>query len=158
LYDSIEEILKKKISPVIVYESSTKEVVKDITPFSLSFYASFPSAEFDNFSDALDSVLTKKLEAKAIETTEKAAKTKIDKIKEMIAQQQSRLEGIEKSEKENQRKAELIYENYIGVKELLEELNDLRKKTSWQELKAKFKDHKLVKEINENTGEVIVEL
>jgi predicted ribosome quality control (RQC) complex YloA/Tae2 family protein len=158
LYDSIEDVLGKKISPVVIYDDQNKDTVKDVFPFRLASFNSLPSAEFDNFSDALDSVLTKKMDTKAIEATEKTAKTKIGKIKDMISQQQARLEGLDKSDKENQRKAELIYENYIVLKELLEELNDLRKKMPWPELKAKFKGHKLVKEINENTGEMVVEL
>ena len=157
LYAAIQTLLSKEITPLTVYEED-KKTIKDIVPFKLNFYKEFPTSKADSFNSALDSVLTKKLEAKAVEAAEKTAKTKIDKLNEMITQQQLRITGLEKSEKENKRKAELIYENYQIVQQLLVEIADMKKALSWKEIKQKFKGHKVVKDINEKTGEITLEL
>ena len=59
---------------------------------------------------------------------------------------------------ENQRKGELLYENYQVVKDILDELNIAKKKYSWKEIKEKLKGHKLVKQINEKDQEVVIEI
>jgi predicted ribosome quality control (RQC) complex YloA/Tae2 family protein len=158
LYAVMQDLLSRQSSPVVVYEDDARSKVRDITPFRLEFYREFAIAEFDDFSDALDSVLTTKQEAKEIDAVEKHAKTRIDKIDEMIAQQRLRIEGLEVSEKENRRKAELVYENYILIQQVLAEVNELRKSSSWHDIKERFKGHKLIKEINEKTGEITLEI
>jgi predicted ribosome quality control (RQC) complex YloA/Tae2 family protein len=158
IYDAIKNLLSKQLSPLIIYDDDSKTVVKDVVPFSLNAYKSLSISESSSFNSALDSVFTRRIDVKAIDTAEKAAKTKLDKIDEMIKQQEIRLEGLEKSEKDNQAKAERIYENYVLVKEILDEVNVLRKKMPWPEVKAKFKGHKIIVDINEKTGEIAIDI
>jgi predicted ribosome quality control (RQC) complex YloA/Tae2 family protein len=87
----------------------------------------------------------------------KEKKTKNDKIKVVIEKQKERLFELEKSISENQRKGELIYENYQEINDILKNINIDRKKMSWEELKNKYKDNKIIKEINDNKGIIIVE-
>ncbi len=158
LFDACVNLRSRAISPLIVYGDSEKNEVKDVVAFPLEFYKNLESVPKDSFNSALDSVLTTKLEAKAIAATEKVAKTKIDKINDMMTQQKLRIEGLEKSGVENQRKAESIYENYVLVQQILAEINDLRKKMSWDEVKKHFAGHKIIVSIDEKKGEVVVEL
>ena len=60
--------------------------------------------------------------------------------------------------KQSQRTGELIYENYQLVKDILTQIQEARKKYTWQEIKQKLKDHDIIKEVNEKTGELILEL
>lgn len=158
VHSAIQTLSSKELSPQVVYNDEEKKAIKDITPFKLDFYKEFPSEPAQTFNTALDSVLTKKIEAKALEAAETTAKTKIDKIDEMISQQRLRIDGLEKSEKENQRKGEVIYENYPLVEQALAEIKDLKKTLSWKEISERFKGHKIIKSINEKTGEVTIEL
>ena len=158
LYLIMQDMISKQFAPVVVYEDDEKSKVKDITPFRLESYREFAISEFDTFSNALDSVLTSKEHVTAVAAAEKHAKTKIDKINEMIEQQTLRIKGLEVSEKENQRKGEVIYENYILVQQVLAEINELRKSSSWQAVKERFKGHKIIRDINDKTGEITLEL
>ena len=88
----------------------------------------------------------------------KEKQTKEDKTSLIIKKQEDRLKALEKSVKENQRKGELIYENYQEIKQLLDNINSDRKKMSWDELKKKYKNNKLLKEIDEKTGKIMVDL
>jgi predicted ribosome quality control (RQC) complex YloA/Tae2 family protein len=88
----------------------------------------------------------------------KEKQTKQDKVRLVIDKQEQRLRELEQSIADNQRKGELIYEHYQEVKELLDNINLDRKKMSWEELKKKYKDNKLVKEINEKQGLIIIDL
>jgi len=158
LHDALKKLLSMPLSATMVYADGEKTTLKDVVPFKLRFYGSVPSSDAESFNSALDSVLTKKVDSKAIETAEKTAKTKLDKVNEMISQQTQRIAGLEASEKENQRKGELIYENYILVQQVLSEINELRKKLSWQEIKEMFRNHKVILDITEKTGEVTIEI
>ncbi|MBU2560854.1 MAG: NFACT family protein [Nanoarchaeota archaeon] len=156
VFDAITRLRAKEISPVMYKDSEGK--VKDIVPFGLNFYRPFQATAAADFNTALDTVLTTKTESRALEQTEKAAKTKIGKIDEMISQQRMRIEGLEKSEVENQRKGEFIYENYPLVQKAIDELNEMRKTRSWKDIRQKFKGHKIIKDVDEKNGEVTLEL
>ncbi|MFC1741051.1 NFACT family protein [Nanoarchaeota archaeon] len=158
LHEAIKTLKEKDISPRIIYKDEAKKEVKDIIPFELDFYNNLYSTEEPDFNAALDKILTQKVEEKAIEATEKTAKTKIDKVNEMLKQQIQRIEGLEKSEKENQRKGEIIYENYPLIEQAIKEILELRKDHSWKEIKERFKGHKLLKDVNEKTGEITLEI
>jgi len=158
IYSSSREMIGKAISPVVIFEDAEKAVVKDVVPFMLDAYKTLLSNTYQSINESLDVVFTEKLDKTAIDSAVKASKTKADKIRMMVSQQTMRMEGLEKAEKENQRKAELIYENYMLVSPILSEINSIRKTISWEEIKKRFKDHKIIKDINEKTGEITVEL
>jgi len=158
LLESAGVLINKCIESVVVYKDKSKKDVKDIVPFRLEFYKDLVSERKQSFSDALDSVLTKRDASKAIEKTESAASTKIGKVNEMISQQTLRVKGLEEAEKINQRKGEVIYENYPLVEQILREVNDLKKDISWSEIKKRFIGHKMIKDINDKTGEITLDL
>jgi predicted ribosome quality control (RQC) complex YloA/Tae2 family protein len=155
---ALSDILNKDISAQIVYFDPEKTEVKDIVPFPLLFYKKFTGVPSESFSSALDSVLTQKTDEKAVVETEKVSKTRVDKINEMISQQRMRIAGLEESAAENQRRGEAVYENYILVDQVIKQISEERKKSSWQEIADKLKGHKLIKSVNVKTGEVTVEL
>jgi predicted ribosome quality control (RQC) complex YloA/Tae2 family protein len=166
IHEGIQELRNKELAPLVILPKKAAEArpekdvkdVKDIIPFPLTFYKDFPSTSADSFSNALDSILTDKAEEKAIDSAEKTAKTKIDKVEDMIKSQEQRIAGLEKSEKENQRKGEFIYENYPLVEQALKGIAELRKTLSWKEVKEKFRNHKIIKDVDEKTGEITLEL
>jgi predicted ribosome quality control (RQC) complex YloA/Tae2 family protein len=135
----------------------------ELVPFYLAAADAEPGAgsagrtDYPSFSNALDENLSAKAMNAADDKIVKEKETKQDKTRLVIEKQEQRLKELEKSIIENQRKGELIYEHYQEVKELLDNINSDRKKMSWEELKKKYADNKLIKEINEKEGKVFVE-
>ncbi len=83
---------------------------------------------------------------------------KIEEVERIISEQRQKIKGLETAEKENKKKAELIYEQYNLIKETIAQIKKARKKYSWKEIKEKLKGHKLIKEINEKEKTIILEL
>jgi predicted ribosome quality control (RQC) complex YloA/Tae2 family protein len=113
-----------------------------------------PENKFDSFNKALDSILSEKIKGASENRKEKERKGKENKILLVIEKQEERLAQLEKEITENQRKGEVIYEHYTGLKELLSNINIDRKKMGWEELKKKYKDV----EIDEKKGIVSIKL
>lgn len=155
---ALAALFSKDIAARVVFEDPSQSDVKDVVPFPLSFYEAFPFRECDSFNQALDSVVTVHAEKAELTKSASASKTKLSKVEEIISQQTQRIAGLEASAAENQRKGEVIYENYPLVEVLLREINEIRKKSSWTGVKESFRSHKLVRKIDEKTGEITVEL
>jgi predicted ribosome quality control (RQC) complex YloA/Tae2 family protein len=158
IFNAATTLQSAPVEPSIIFKTEEKKDIKDIVPIKIRFYESLPFESAESFNKALDTILTTKSEEKAIESTESAARTKIDKVEEMIRQQEQRITGLEKSEQDNQRKGEIIYENYPLVEQALARIKELRQEMSWKEIKEKFKGHKIIKDINEKTGEITLEI
>lgn len=82
-------------------------------------------------------------------------KTKVEKIIEM------QTESIKKQEaiiEESGVKADLVYQNYKLIADILAEMKEIKKKYSWDEIKAKLKSHKIIKGIEEKSGKITLEI
>ena len=73
----------------------------------------------------------------------------------IIKQQEDTISGLKKSVKENQEKAELIYENYDKIKNILEKIKEARKTMSWEEIKKELPNN--VK-IDEKEKKIILDM
>ena len=147
----IKKLVNKKINAVIVYD---KEAV-DVTPFSLEFYKELEAKKFKSFNSALEYYFTHEFK----EVRKKSSyELKLEKLERIITEQKLMIKGMEKGEKENRAKAELIYNNYALVKEVLYEIKKAKEKYSWEEIKEKLKGHKLVKDVDVKEKKVVVEL
>jgi len=149
LWDACTSLKDKVLDPIVKGS--------EVLPFKLE-KSDVSEKKFPSFNDALDSVLTKHVDTKKIESAKKDSKTQTDRINDIINTQTLRVKGLEKSEKENQRKGEIIYENYQVVEQLLSQLKELREKHSWKEIKVMFKSHPIIKSIDEKTGEISIKL
>ncbi|MBW2990316.1 NFACT family protein [Candidatus Woesearchaeota archaeon] len=150
LFKELKGLFNEKIKA-----NKTNEVV---LPFELKIEGQNNRVFYDSFNQVLDDVLTEKVVKQVQEKVIKEKQSKEDKVTLIIKKQEQRLKALEKSITENQRKGELIYEHYQEIKELLENINLDRKKMSWEEVKKKYKNNKLIKEIDEKTGKVVVKL
>lgn len=155
VFEAVKKLKSKTKNPRIVYKN--REVI-DIVPIELSKYKLFEQKKFRKYNEAFDEILTEKI----IEKREKEAKSgqqkQTEKIETIIKAQEKRLAELEKEAEESRKNAESIYEKYSIINEILSEIKKARKKYSWDEIKKKLKGHKIVKEINEKTGEIIVEI
>jgi len=150
LYNELKKLLDENIKANIVEG--------EIMPFEMMLHSQRDRQYFESFNSALDSVLSDKVASSSEQKEQKEKKSKQDKVRVVIDKQQERLEELEKGIVENQRSGEIIYEHYQEIKELLENINKDRKKMSWEELKEKYKHNKMLKEIKEKEGKIIVDL
>lgn len=138
LFKVFKGILVKKSSPV-VYGG------KKAAPFELKSFED-EGKKFDDFSVALNSILFYfKVPFK-------------NKVEDIIEKQEENVEKLKEQAKENSKIGELIYNNYKVIDDILKQINLARKKYSWKELKEKLKGHKVIKEINEKEGTIVVDV
>ncbi len=150
LLKSIKSITSRKISPVVYYSNSK---IKDIKPFELEIYKGLRKEGKATFSSAVEF-------AAGIEAPKKITKSQkeLARLQKIISMQESKINELGKSAEENTRKGELIYEKYQLLGKVLEEIKKARKTHSWKEIKEKLKSHKLIKDVNVKTGEIVVEV
>jgi len=149
-------ILFKELSKIRKIKISARITKTEIMPIKLKLFSE--AKECKSFNEALDKVLTGLIE-KEEQTKETAGydqeKKRIDKV---IEQQTATIETLKQKAKDNQRKGELVFENYQIIDHVLKELNKAKKTHSWKEIKEKLKGHKVVKEIQEKNKKVTIEL
>jgi predicted ribosome quality control (RQC) complex YloA/Tae2 family protein len=112
-------------------------------------------AAFPSFSQAIEERIVPSREEAVVEP-EKPTKTKKEKAKDVVATQERQLEGYKKAADENQAKGEVIYTHYQDIDKFLKAITADRKTLSWKEIKEKYKAY--VKKIDENKGEITIEL
>ena len=149
LYDNLQKLLKKKLKPNMVD--------KEILPFELK---SLKKAEkyFETFSEAMDSKFSKKMIASHSNKSEEKKNVELKKIQAIIDQQEKTIKGLEISDVENTKKGEFIYENYEKIKKILDDMNIARDKFSWEEIKEELKNHKIIKQVNEKEGTIVIDV
>ncbi|MBU0536665.1 MAG: NFACT family protein [Nanoarchaeota archaeon] len=155
IYSSLRKLLENKPDPRIVMKDND---VIDIVPFSLEGYKSYGQKKAETYNQALDSVITGHQIVKDKEQKQKTVNKELDKIKKSIEMQEKNIFKQKNSAEEDQRKGEFIYERYSEIKDILDELGKASKKYSWKEIKEKLKGHKVIKEINEKEGKVMIDI
>lgn len=153
ILDSIKKIISKKTSPQIVYKD--KEAI-DAVPISLDFYINYEKKEFASFNETLEHYFTR--EIKLIAKKESKYGKQISELKRIIGEQEATINSLRQKENEDREKAELIYNNYQLINEILVEINKAKEKHSWEEIKKRLKGHKIVKDIDVKEKKVVVEL
>ena len=149
IYSQIHKIKSEKPSPRAYFKEG---FLHDITPISMHIYEGIDSKHCSSFNDALD------LWADKFEKPKKE-KIRVVKLNRIIEEQEKNVQALEIIISEEAKNGELIYENYAIVKEILEKINELRKKEDWSEVKRKIMNkYSQVKEIHDKKGEIVVEL
>ncbi len=89
---------------------------------------------------------------------ELAYQEQIKKVNKMMSIQKQAIKNYTKGIKDNEKKAESIYQNYQLVNNIIKELKQIQKKHTWQEIKKKLKNHKIIKEVDAKHKEITLEL
>lgn len=152
-FEAIKKTINKKISAVIVYKN--KEAV-DALPFNLEFYKDTEVKKFKSFNEALNFYFS--YEFKEGKKEKSAYEKKLEKFERIIKEQEIMIAEMKKGEKENRKKAEMIYNNYNLIKEILDEIKKAAKKYSWEEIKERLKGHKIVKEVDTKEKKIVIKL
>ncbi|MEM4239783.1 MAG: NFACT family protein [Candidatus Woesearchaeota archaeon] len=151
IYHELQKMLSQTPSPQIIYEGS---ILADATPVPFQCYATKKRENIESFGAALARIFA--LPAEAVKEQKTApVQEKLKKIETMIQMQEQSLARLQEKAEEERKKGEYIYEHYQEIKKLLDEIIEAKKKLSWKEVKAKFPQ---IQEINEATGDIVVEI
>jgi len=153
LYSCWQKLLKKKLSPFVIVEGDNSI---DFLPFELN-KTDKNKKSFNTFSEAIDFFFSSKTDTKT-DLAEQKYQQKIDSVKKILEQQESKIKEFEKAIDENKLKGEYIYTNYAVIKDILDELTKARKKYSWKDIVEKLKGHKVIKEVNGKEGKIIIDV
>lgn len=137
--------LDKNKKPFVLEEEEIKLLYENL--FKLI------NKKIDNFSRVIEKEFSQekpKIEVKY--------EKQLEKLKNVIEKQESRLKEIKSKIEENSKKAELIYNNYQLIDEIITEIKKALKKYSWQDVMEKLKGHKVIKEINAKDKTISLEL
>lgn len=132
---SIHDAIRTLLEPILTQDKSMlrahivledKEEV-DVLPFELKAYEGKEKVFFPSFNDAADEFFTMQI----AEAVEEQAKTEhergISKYERVLNEQIEALQKFERKEDEWIKKGELIYARYVGIEELLREMDKKRK-------------------------------
>ncbi len=114
IYRKLEKMINQPANPRIIYENN--EVI-DIVPVELRKYAKNKFKEFKTYNEALAFVLDKQALTKRKEKALQKFTRQLERIETKIEKQKQTLAKLERESVENQRKGELIYEDYPKIKE-----------------------------------------
>lgn len=116
LFLELNKLIIQPINARVIYQN--KEIF-DAVPIALKLYEHAEQQRFNTYNEALESAIGKL--ASANKKTKAAQKfiEQLERIETKIEKQKQTLARLEKEVIENQRKGELIYENYQKVKESL---------------------------------------
>ena len=113
---------------------------------------------YSSFNEALSEILIEELKKEEEERKNAPYLNKKSKIEKIIKVQKENLSKQEQEIKLNSEKAEMIYQHYKEIDDILKQLEIAKKTITWKELKEKLKGHKLIKKVNEKNGTIEVEL
>lgn len=105
----------------------------------------------ETFSQAIAAIRDHLRHAAKSEQKASVSKAAKDKIQRIHDSQQKQIVGFDQASADNQRKGEILYEHYQELTELLTVLVKERKSLSDKELKAKYKNHPFVVDVNGQT-------
>jgi len=152
ILNSIKKIIKPKINPQIIYDN--KETL-DVIPLDLELYKNYEIKKYPDYNEALDEYFTQEINLAKKEKS--PYQQKISELKRIITEQEDTLKNKKEEEQESRKKAEIIYNNYQLIKEVLDEINNASKKYSWKEIKDKLKGHKIVKDVDVKEKKIVIE-
>lgn len=116
------EKLKSRPCVVIGEEEDGERVRKeiDVLPFELSIYKSKEKKFYSSFNDAVDDFFTKKIMKRMEEKAEAKKKKEVERYERILKKQEEAFDNFQSKEEECLRKAELIYEDYKKIEEILQ--------------------------------------
>ena len=139
---SVKAIIGKKIKPLILYEGND---ARDVVPFSLGIYDGLNEKEFSTYNEAIDHYFIHEFKEEKKKTSQEK---EIEKLNRIIESQHESIAELETKETEERKKADLIYQNYGLLNNVIGEIKKAREKYDWKEIETRLKGHKLIKSVN----------
>mgnify|MGYP006279370947 CR=1 FL=1 len=155
VYKAMKDLLEREINAVVVYHN---EHIESALPFLIQAIKQSSYEHVGEFNKAVEMKQWQEINARQETQKNSNYEKKLHKLQEMVNKQENMKEGFEKTIEENSYKGELIYQNYQTVSKILEQLKKARETMSWQEIKAKLKEHPIIKKVDEKNNQIVLEL
>lgn len=150
--------LYKNIKLLTNKEMQANASSENIFPFILESYKTNEEKKYDTFSDAIRDNYDKLMHIESKNDLNK----QIEKIQNILSEQNKLLEEYEQEYFINQKKGEIIYEKYQEIDNILKTIKEARKKYSWKEIKQKLNENpkfqKTLKDIDEKNNSIIIDI
>lgn len=156
LYSSLQQLLSRKPEPVAV--SDANGCIIEAYPFPVAAVAASKTKSFSTFNEAVEAVMLSQMEAASLSLKTASYSRQIREMEIAIERQHAAVQEMEKAANEATAVAEAIYVHYMGVRQILDDYNRLRKTFTPHQLREYFSSNKKVVSIDEKTGTVAVEL
>jgi len=153
-----KEVVKLRNAKILARSVIINKKVKDIVPVDMQLYKGSDVNLFNSYSEVLAKVLTEVAKNEFIEKKHAQYNKEYNRMQKVITQQKETIKKLKIQIKENQRKGELLYEKYAEVNDILTELNKAKQKYTFKEIREKLKGHKVIKDINSKTKEIIIDI
>ncbi|MFP4045941.1 MAG: ribosome rescue protein RqcH, partial [Candidatus Aenigmatarchaeota archaeon] len=133
-------------------------------PFPLQIFSDYEYESCSSFNRALDKYFSGEDVKKVEREKEEKKKEKVKKIERIEKEQKEAIEKWERIKKEAKEKADLIYNNYSLIEDVLNGMQKaIDSDLDWDEIKKRIKEEdspegRAIKEINEGDGVVVVEV
>ncbi len=150
------QTLYHSFSALFTQEPQAVKSNNRLFPLALKSFA--PAETYPSFSNAIAVNYPKFSD----DTAAKSNAQNIARIESIIAEQEKKLAQYEEEFRENQRKAELIYEKYQEVSAILETIKSARKKYSWKEIREKIVSdpqfRNIITDIDEKEHAIVIDI
>ncbi len=159
LRKSIELLLKSGGNPGIYFQDEKMEAA---VPFHLKKFGDMDFESRETFNRALDDYFSE-LEKKEIEDeVEEKKEEQVSRVRRIKEEQEEAEEKWSEKQEKSEKKANLIYENYSLVDDILSGIQKaMSSDISWDEVKDRIREEdtpqaRAVEEINEDEGTIVV--
>ena len=164
LQDVLDAAQGRELDPRIYYDDNGDPA--DVAPFPLQQFADHETAEFDTFSETLDTYFTERQKAEYRQQKRQEYRRRKNELEHRKEQQEQMLEGVRDSIEEHKITADLIYEHYGTIESLIETLKQARKQFSVDEIRERLESEKaegipeaaIVEQLKLGNDQVVVDL
>jgi predicted ribosome quality control (RQC) complex YloA/Tae2 family protein len=137
-----ESLADGAFDPHVYYEDESRI---SVTPVPLAEREGLECEQFDSFNRALDDYFTNFEQSEGTTSREDRGRpdfeSEIEKYERIVDQQQGAIENFEENAQAERRKAELLYERYDLVSEVLTAIQNARADDrSWDAIQARFEE------------------
>ncbi len=158
---SIQSLFKNEIDPGIVQKGGENLAA---VPFPMERFRDTDFKRYETFNRALDDFFSEKEKEDVEKEAEKRKDEKLSKVQRIKKEQEEVEERMSEKKEESEKKANIIYENYSLVDDILSGIQKaMNSDISWSEVKRRIKDEetpqaRAIKELKENEGVVVLEV
>lgn len=151
----------KSLSPKSYIILENKQAM-DVAPFEMLTYEGNERVEFSTFLEAIEAYfegLEKVLKERKEEESEAKQERRIGNIQE---KQLQRLKNLQEEEQKCRKSAQMLYERYQSISEILDGINKLKEEgKSWQEIKEiiqETEESSMIKELRPNDARIVIKI
>jgi predicted ribosome quality control (RQC) complex YloA/Tae2 family protein len=148
-----QNLMKRKVQPILILKN---EKPHEVIPFPMKIFENEQQVPLESISQGIDQIFQKQFQEK---TPTKETKSKqVKRLERAMKIQSQKAKELEERAQQNQEKGEYIYEHYQEIKKILDEISELMKTESLQQIQEKISGKGVIKELNPEKGNITIEL